>query len=318
MFSLDEYDAAHRSAVVADSQAGGIVAVTGADRRAFLHGLLTQDVATLKAGQGAYAAYLTPQGRMITDMRVIETGDQVLLAVETSVGPALAARLDTLVFSEDVQITDLTGELEDVRVCGPTSSGLISRALGASVAGLDAPHDNRVGAGCTIVRNDAFGVRGFDIYVAAAESRNVRDRLLHAEAIRISDDTLDTLRLEAGTPRFGVDMDSDTIPLEAGIENRAISFTKGCYVGQEVIVRIMHRGHGRVARRLVRLTLPALPSAGDQVFDGGQAVGHVTSAAQSPRVGSPMAMAYVRREHAVPGTILTVNGSTAVVYQGSD
>ena len=318
MFSLEEYDAAHRSVVVADGRSRGIVALTGADRRAFLHGLLTQDVAALTAGKGVYAAYLTPQGRMITDMRVVETGERVLLGVEAMVAAELATRLDTLVFSEDVQVTDLTHDLEVVRVYGPMSAGLIERALGASVKGLDAPYDNRTGGGFTIVRDDMLGVPGFEIYVARVDVESVREMLAHAGALHASHDTLEALRLEAGTPLFGVDMDTDTIPLEAGIENRAISFSKGCYVGQEVIIRVMHRGHGRVARRLLRLTLPELPTVGDQVFAGDQPVGHVTSAAQSPKAGSSLAMAYVRREHAAPGTTLVVNGSTAVVYQGRD
>ena len=108
----------------------------------------------------------------------------------------------------------------------------------------------------TVVRDDEFGVPGFDLYVPASEASGLRQMLLDAGAIRAGVDTLEALRIEAGRPTFGVDMDTETIPLEAGIEGRAISFTKGCYVGQEVIIRVMHRGHGRVAKRLVRLTLP--------------------------------------------------------------
>jgi folate-binding protein YgfZ len=115
-------------------------------------------------------------------------------------------------------------------------------------------------------------------------------------------------------------MDTETIPLEAGIEDRAISFTKGCYVGQEVIVRVMHRGHGRVARRLVRLVLPgcAVPLRGDKVFSGDQQVGEVTSAAESPKAGAPLAMAYVHRDHAGAGSELVVSGSKALLYQPGD
>ncbi len=105
-------------------------------------------------------------------------------------------------------------------------------------------------------------------------------------------------------PRFGVDMNTDTIPLEAGIEDRAISFTKGCYVGQEVIVRVMHRGHGRVARRLVSIVLPAgnVPAHGDGILLGDRQVGEITSATESPKLGSPLALGYVQRDHAEPGT----------------
>ena len=127
----------------------------------------------------------------------------------------------------------------------------------------------------------------------------------------------ETLRIEAGHPRFGVDMNTDTIPLEAGLETRAISFTKGCYVGQEVIIRVMHRGHGRVARRLVSILLPGghVPVAGDKIQSGERVVGEITSATTSPRLGAPLALGYVQRDHAAPGTELSVNGSQARVYQ---
>src|SRR5438552_17460939 len=107
----------------------------------------------------------------------------------------------------------------------------------------------------TIVRDDAFGVFGFDIYAAPNSAAHMAASLLDAGAAECDEDTAEVLRIEAGRPRFGVDMDTETIPLEAGIEDRAISFTKGCYVGQEVIVRVMHRGHGRVAKRLAMLAL---------------------------------------------------------------
>jgi folate-binding protein YgfZ len=112
-------------------------------------------------------------------------------------------------------------------------------------------------------------------------------------------------------------MFTDTIPLEAGIENRAISFTKGCYVGQEVIIRVMHRGHGRVARRLVMIVLSGdrVPAGGDTIHFADRVVGQITSATASPKLGAPLALGYVQREHAVPGVQLTVNGSEARVYQ---
>ena len=320
MFSLDEYDAAHRSVVLGDDPSRGTIAVSGPDRKSFLHGLLTQDIAALKQGSGAYAAYLTPQGRMIADMRVIETGERLLLGVERTVAAPLAARLDALIFSEDAQVKDITGEVDEVRVHGPLAAATIERVIGASVEGLSAQYDNLTLNRYTIVREDAFGVPGFDVYVPALDAPALRAMLMKAGATHAGHDTLEALRIEAGRPLFGVDMDTDTIPLEAGIEGRAISFTKGCYVGQEVIIRVMHRGHGRVARRLVRLVLTAgaVPRSGDKVFAGEQQVGQITSGTDSPKAGSPLAMAYVHRDHTTPGTALLVNGSTAVVYQGRD
>ena len=144
-----------------------------------------------------------------------------------------------------------------------------------------------------------------------------RAKLIEAGAVEASEDTAETLRIEAGRPRFGIDMNTDTIPLEAGLENRAISFTKGCYVGQEVIIRVMHRGHGRVARRLVSILLPdgTVPAHGDKIHSGERVVGEITSATASPRFGAPLALGYVQRDHAAAGTELIVNGSQARVYQ---
>ena len=319
MFSRDQYDAAHRAAVTSDGASTGTVALTGDDRRSFLHALLTNDIAALASGSGVYAAYLTPQGRMISDMRVIETGDRILLSMERGIAASLADRLHTLVFSEDVEVKDVSDELDVAGVHGPSAGRVIEQATGISVAELDRPYRNLT-SGLTIVRDDRFGVPGFDLYTRHAEGASLREQLAKAGAVSANEDTLEALRIEAGRPRFGLDMNTDTIPLEAGIEERAISFTKGCYVGQEVIVRVMHRGHGRVARRLVQLVLTggAVPSRGDAVFGGGRQIGEVTSAAQSPKSGAPIAMAYVHRDYAAAGAEVTVNGSTARVHQAGN
>src|SRR5204863_6844637 len=124
----------------------------------------------------------------------------------------------------------------------------------------------------------------------AAGAARLRDALMNAGAIPVNEETAEALRIEAGRPRFAVDMDTDTIPLEAGIEDRAISMTKGCYVGQEVIVRVLHRGHGRVAKKLVSLVMEgkSVPSRGDIIVSGEQEIGRITSAVFSPRANTPL------------------------------
>ena len=141
-------------------------------------------------------------------------------------------------------------------------------------------------------------------------------RLLAAGGVRISPEAVNVCRVEAGRPRFGVDMTTDTIPLEAGIEDRAISLTKGCYVGQEIIIRVLHRGHGRVARRLVGLSLAGaqdVPEQGAAVHAGERDVGAVTSAVMSPALGHAIALAYVHRDFTAAGTALTVGETAATV-----
>jgi tRNA-modifying protein YgfZ len=317
MFSVDQYNAAHHSAALMDRSSQGTIALTGADRAAFLHALLTNDIALLAKGRGVYAAYLTPQGRMISDMRVIETGSRMLLNVERDVAAPLADRFERLIFSEDVQAKDVTDELAGIGVHGPSAARMIQHATAASVADLANQYDNITSGSMSIVREDRLGVPGYDVYVPKADAGAIRSRLIEAGAVETSAETEETLRIEAGRPRFGVDMNTDTIPLEAGLEDRAISFTKGCYVGQEVIIRVMHRGHGRVARRLVSLVLPdgAVPARGDTIRSGDHSVGEITSATASPKLGAALALGYVQRQFAAPGTELTVNGSQARVHQ---
>jgi folate-binding protein YgfZ len=317
MFSRDQYDAARTSAVMVDRSAQGKIAFAGSDRGSFLHALLTNDIMGLPPGTGVYAAYLTPQGRMISDMRVIEIGDRILLDVDASVAAPLAERFDKLIFSEDVQVRDVSHELTEIGVHGPSASDVIERATGITAKGLVKQYNNimkdRWGSTPSsgpiiVVRDDSLGLTGFDIYVPWKDAGAVRQSLIGASAVEIGKDTTEVLRLEAGRPRFGADMDADTIPLEAGIEDRAISFTKGCYVGQEVIIRVLHRGHGRVARRLVGLVMIGgeVPAPGDVIAAGENVVGKITSAAQSPLIGSPIALGYVHRDYTAPGTELTV------------
>ena len=320
MFSSEQYNAAHNSAVFIEESSQGTIAVTGTDRASFLHALLTNDIARLTKGHGVYAAYLTPQGRMIADMRVIETGNRMLMSVERGIAPALAERFEKLIFSEDVQARDFTRDVTGIGVHGPSAARMIQHATGLSVSDLANQYDNITSEPLVIVRDDALGLPGYDVYVQSHAIDEMRAKLAGAGAVQATEETAETLRIEAARPRFGIDMNTDTIPLEAGIEERAISFTKGCYVGQEVIIRVMHRGGGRVARRLVLILLSdgAVPARGAKIQAGERVVGEVTSATASPRHGAPLALGYVQREHAVPGTELSVSGSQARVYQPVD
>jgi tRNA-modifying protein YgfZ len=315
----DQYAAAHDSAVLGERADLATVIVTGVDRRAFLHALFTNDIASLAPGEGTYAAYLTPQGRMISDLRAVETGDRILLGVERRVAAALAERLDKLVFSEDVQVRDASDELVGLGVYGPEAHQFVERALAIPASTLTREYSTLT-TPFTVIRDETFGVPGFEMWLDPGEHGRIRGSLIEAGAVPAGGDIFETLRIEAGRPRFGLDMSTDTIPLEAGIEDRAIDFTKGCYVGQEVIIRVMHRGHGRVARRLVRLVLPAGTSlkAGDPILDGERRVGEITSAANSPRARGVLAFGYVQRDYADTPKDLEVAGSKAVLYQPAD
>src|SRR5829696_2676622 len=254
------YAALRDGAGLVDPEGIGRIQLSGADRRSYLQGLLTNDIAALAPGTGCYAAMLTAQGRMMTDMRVLELGDSVLLDVPSQVTAAIRDHLDRFIFSEDVQVADVTATRVGIGLYGPRATDVLVAAGTEGGAPSALFHSTRIrvaGTDALLVRSDTAGVPGYDLLVGAGQREQVAAALLAAGAARVSDADAEAARIEAGRPRFGVDMDEDTIPLEAGLEDRAISRSKGCYVGQEVIVRVQDRGHGRVAKRLVGLTFDA-------------------------------------------------------------
>ena len=294
MFSLDQYRALLDAAGVYPRTDRGRLLLTGEDRRSYLQGLLSNDIAALTAGTGCYATLLTAQGRMISDMRVFELGEAVLLDLEAGVTEAVRAHLDMFVITEDVAIQDVTATTAQVGLYGPRASGILARA---KAEGLVIMHE---------LPSSDIGVDGFDLIVPSAESSSLVDALTAAGALLVDREAVDVTRIEAGIPRFLVDMDSTTIPLEAGIEDRAISLTKGCYVGQEVIIRVLHRGGGRVAKKLVGIALDDAAQPGDVVLKDAREIGRVTSAVDSPALGKRLALAYVHRDFVEPATALTV------------
>ena len=325
MTNLERHDAARRGAAFIDLSARGRIVLTGADRASYLQGLLTNDIAALEPGEGCYAAYLTPQGRMLADMAVVNFGRELLLDVDAGVTAMLVDRFQEFVFTEEVTVEDRTAAWTALAAHGPDAARIVAeliRPVGNDEAPLGADALGRHpeyrqwsgrfgGVPVVVVRSNEIGEVGFLLYADAAVARSLTGALAGAGAVELDPETFVTLRLEAGRPAFPADMDQNTIPLEAGIESRAINQTKGCYVGQEVVIRILHRGRGRVAKRLVGLLLGAgdpAPDAGAALHraDGPDAdpVGTVTTARRSPALGRPIALGYVKRELAAPGTAL--------------
>lgn len=324
-----QYDALHHAAAVIDrTGTDARLEVSGPDRIEWLQGLLTNDTAALRPGQGCYAAYLTPQGRMIGDMRVFHRGDRVVLDVVADARAALLSRLDQFIIMEDVVLSDVTDTTGCVSVAGPQAATWIARltdVAGSALEGLAEYHHVPLtfgGAEGFCAASREWGVTAFNVYLPAGAASALR-LALHEGGVPLVDERVrEAARIEAGRPRFGIDMDTETIPLEAGIEHRAISLTKGCYVGQEVIIRVLHRGQGRVARRLCWLvsdtgaTLgedaggPTLPwHAGAILRLGGKDVGKVTSACVSPTRKRLLAIAFVHRDAAIEGTSVEVVGA---------
>jgi folate-binding protein YgfZ len=296
--------------------------VSGTDRATYLQGLLTNDIVALKPGEGCYSAYLTAQGRMIADLFVYELGDVILLTVGGDIKATVLARLDQFIFSEDVALGDVTDTFAQYAVIGPDAAAVVAGVLDdGSVEVLSAlpEHGNlrttATGHPVIVVRVTDTGEPGFDLFVERAQGEVMFERLQAAGAATLDAETADAVRIESGVPVFHRDMDEETIPLEAGIEGRAISLTKGCYVGQEVIIRVLHRGHGRVARRLVglQITGDVVPPPAAVIRSADREIGHVTSATMSPALGRVIALAYVQRDFVEPGTAVAVGDLPAVV-----
>jgi tRNA-modifying protein YgfZ len=298
----------------------GKIAVAGADRRTYLHAMLTNDILALAPGSGCYAAYLTPQGRMIADMNVLELGDLVLLDLDPAVTAAVLQKLDQFIFSEDVKLGDLSEAFAKLTVVGPRSARVVADVVSGQgqsgfgdgdLAAWPEFRNARAsfrGQMALVAASWDAGQVGFDLYVERPYLAELAGAVAAAGAVPADSADWEVLRVEAGRPAFGRDMDGDTIPLEAGIEGRAISFAKGCYPGQEVVIRILHRGQGRVARKIVGLRVKGdtVPAGGDLLRADDRDAGRVTSAVWSPHAGGPIALAMVHRDFVAPETTLSI------------
>lgn len=287
-----------------DKTARGRLRFDGADRAPFLQALLSNEIAALEPGAGTYALYLTPQGRMIADLHVFVRPDCVIADVPAANASRLVEALDRLIFAEDVRVADESRALRQLSVVGGGAADAVSRALGVAADALrrlPAWSQLDIDAGF-VARTDDANEGSWDVMVGEQHVDRTIAALEGAGAVPAAPAVVEAMRIDAGRPEFGVDMTDETIPLEAGLLERAISQTKGCYVGQEVIIRVLHRGGGRVARRLVRMacddrTILTLPP-GAVVSADEREIGRVTSAAFSPRAGRVVALGYVHRDTA--------------------
>jgi folate-binding protein YgfZ len=273
-----------------------------------LHGQVTNDIAGLEPGGGCYAAFLTHKGKMIGDLRVLDAGDELLLDCERAVLQDLFNMIRRYKLGRDVELHKRTVERGLLSLIGPGA-----RAA-AGVPELDAQeHSHRAGeVGGAPVRLIATDL-GVDVLCEAADTARVTAALAAAGAVLVDEAAAEVRRVESGRPRYGVDLDDSVIPQEAGLNERAVSFAKGCYVGQETVARLYYRGKPNRHLRGLRLSAPA-PS-GAVLRLGDREVGRLGTVAASPAFG-PIALALLRRE-AEPGSTLAVaddgGGATAVV-----
>jgi folate-binding protein YgfZ len=297
----------------------GLLRLTGRERQSFLQGMITNDVLSLQPGQGCYAFMLDATGHVLADMRVICAADHLLLDVEPGMASFVAETLEKYLIMEKCRITDLTGQTGgQLLLAGPRAAEELAR-LGVTGAetwteGQNAPLE-AMGSSALVAATRLISGPAFTIYLPDA---NIDAGMYGAnefpDAEEITEAALDVLRIEAGVPRFGVDIDSRSLAPETGQQKRAIHYRKGCYIGQEIVARIDARGHTNRALTGFTLGQGPLPEKETPVAAGERAeAGRITSAAVSPTLGVPIALGYLRQEYREPGTAVTVNGEAGQV-----
>src|SRR5712671_1778100 len=286
---LGEYTALRETAGVLDLSFRGRIALTGADRVRFLHGQVTNDIKGLESGSGCYGALTNAKGKMQADLNIYRLTDELLLDFEPGLTPLVSERLEKFIVADDVQIVDAGPLYGLLSVQGPRAEVILSgMSLFHDAGTLHQPFAWIQVADAALgeiygMNQPRLGTQGFDLYVPMSSLASIAEQL--QQCVKAVDgrycgwQAFEVARIEAGIPRFGIDMDETNFPQECGIEARAVSYTKGCYIGQETLNRIHTIGH--VNRQLVGLRLAddlkQFPIKGAKLFLAGKEVGHITS-----------------------------------------
>jgi folate-binding protein YgfZ len=320
-----EYSALQDSVGLLDLGFRGRFCLTGADRIRLLHGQVTNDIQGLAVWEGCYAAFVSHKGRMQADAFIYALAEEILVDVEPGLTQGLLARMEHHIVADDVQCVDVSPYYGLLSVQGPRSAAVLDRLelkVPSRLLGVGHLADPGIGD-LYVMRNPRTGGDGFDLFIPVDAQAMVLDKALAAakgEGGRmVGWHALELSRIEAGIPRFGADMDETNLPPETGIEGRAVSYSKGCYIGQEVIARI--RTYGQVAKKLRGLRFSggdgAMPVRGDKLVRDGREVGTITSVARSPKLGGAViGLGYVRRECNAMGTVLEVRAGVGGMTAG--
>lgn len=308
--SVSEHQAVRKSVGIVDVSYRSRHQLTGEDRGKFLHRIISNDVESLSVGQGTYAMLLTHRGKIIADLNIYVLEDAITIDTAPETAENLFDELDKYIIADDVELSDVTEEISAVAVHGPKSSELVQSVLTMSdLAALPERHScvREVDAffqhPVVCVRTDATGEVGYTLYTATESLGSLWEALMTQGAQfnvqPIGWNALESLRIEAGIPRYGTELTDAIIPLEAELEH-AIDFEKGCYIGQEIVARMKYRGHPNRLLRGIEIDDRSTSQddcelrPGAKVFNAGKEVGWVTSATFAPTLGKKIALGYVR------------------------
>jgi folate-binding protein YgfZ len=298
-----------------DLSSRGRVEVSGAEAVQFLNGMITNDIAALADGAWMHAAFPNVQGRLLASVRVIRHGGVFLFDTEAATHAALLKTLERFTLAGDFRVRDMTSETTLVSLQGARASEIVGAALGSEASSVERGRVAVISSGegeepLLSIRATHTGEDGFDLFAGTSRAVELWNALVEAGARPCGLDALEVLRVEAGLPRYGVDASDTNVVLEVVDESEAVSYTKGCYIGQEIIARIHWRGH--VAKKLTGLVFDEgaaerlAPGARLKSLDGEREVGRVTSVVSSPRVGGTVGLGLVRYDQLAPGTEVKV------------
>ncbi len=292
-----------------DLSSRGRILVSGTEAVPFLNGLITNDVKALEMGAWMPAAFPNVQGRLLAAIRVLNRGEDYLMDTEAITHAKVVQLLERFTLAGDFRVTDVTKEIAMVSIQGGGAGAVISATLGEAAATVERHrivHTQLPNAGdVTLIRASHTAEDGFDLFTGADKADSLWDALIAAGACPVGLDVLEILRIEAGLPRYGVDMDDTTIVSETNLDD-AVSFTKGCYIGQEIIARIKYRGH--VAKKLTGLLFDgeANLEVGAKIRSADIEIGRITSFVRSPALKRTVALGYVKYDSLAAGTSVKV------------
>lgn len=291
------------------------ISLTGGDRMRWLNGMVTNNIRDLEPGRGVYALLLNPQGHILGDLYAYNREESLLVATDQSQVEKILAVFDKYIIMDDVEVANVSDQLTTVGIAGPKAR----EALQA--AGFDVPELKPLQfveitwqqVGVTLVRGDNPSVQSFELLLAPGHAESAYEALTRAGARPVGTAALELLRIAAGIPHYGVDIRERDLPQETEQE-RALNFSKGCYVGQEIVERI--RSRGQVRRKFAGFEISGpLPAVGSKIQVEGKDVGEITSAASLPGAEGErrVALGYIRREVAIPGKQVSAGGCAATV-----
>jgi folate-binding protein YgfZ len=312
----DYGDASAEYALVREGGAGlidlstrGRIMLSGSEAVPFLNGLITNDVKALQPGSWMIAAFPNVQGRLMAAVRVLHRGEHFLIDTEAATHAKVWQLLERFTLAGDFRVTDVTSQTVLISLQGAAAGAVIETAFGEAAATLERQRivetQTAEGDHVSVIRATHTAEDGFDLFIPADHARSLWDALRGMQAQPIGPAALEVLRIEAGLPRYGIDMDETSIVSETNLDE-AVSFTKGCYTGQEIIARIKHRGH--VAKKLTGLLFDGEVEikSGAKISAADKDAGRTTSVTYSPRLGRSIALGYVKYDFLAPGTNVRV------------